>query len=134
MQHLGNVNFIAALVAALSGFVIGGLWYGPLFQKPWMRHTGMTKEKGAQVSMAFTFGMAYVLNVIGACGIAILMGEHRSLLLGAHTGLFAAFFFIASALGVIYVFEQRPLPLFLINAGYQLVNFTAMGAILGVWP
>jgi hypothetical protein len=35
---------------------------------------------------------------------------------------------------VIYLFEQRPLRLFFINAGYQIVNFTVMGLILGVWP
>ena len=134
MIHFENVNFVAALVAALSGFVIGGLWYGPLFQKPWMRLTGMTKEKGAEASMAVTFGLSYALNFVAAVGIAMLMGPHRSALFGAHAGLAAGIFFVATALGVIYLFEQRPLRLFFINAGYQIVNFTVMGLILGVWP
>jgi Protein of unknown function (DUF1761) len=134
MIHFENVNFIAALVAALSGFVIGGLWYGPLFQKPWMRLTGMTKEKGAEASMAVTFGLAYVLNFIAAIGIGMLMGPHDGLHLGAHAGLAASVFFVVTAIGVIYLFEQRPLKLFFINAGYQIVNFTAMGLILGAWP
>ncbi|MEO6185062.1 MAG: DUF1761 domain-containing protein [Steroidobacteraceae bacterium] len=134
MHHFSSLNWLGVLVAALSGFVIGGLWYGPLFQKPWMQLTGMTKEKGAQVSMAVTFGGAYVLNLVGAAGIAILLGAHRSWQGGLHTGLFTGVFFIATALGVIYLFEQRPLKLWFINAGYQIVNFTAMGTILGVWP
>jgi hypothetical protein len=37
------------------------------------------------------------------------------------------------ALGVTYLFEHRSLKLFLINAGYQVVTFTVMGAILGAW-
>jgi hypothetical protein len=53
---------------------------------------------------------------------------------GLHVGLMGAFFFIAPALGVIYLFEQRPFKLWLINAGYQIVNFSAMGAVIGAWP
>jgi hypothetical protein len=37
-------------------------------------------------------------------------------------------------LGVIYLFEQRPFKLWLIDAGYQVVNFAAMGAVIGAWP
>ena len=53
---------------------------------------------------------------------------------GLHTGVFTGFFFVATALGVIYLFEQRPFKLWCINAGYQVVNFGVMGTILGVWP
>jgi Protein of unknown function (DUF1761) len=134
MHHIGTLNWPGILVAALSGFVIGGLWYGPLFQKPWMQLTGMTKEKGAQASMPLTFGGAYVLNLIGATGLAILMGDHGGWGTGLHTGIFTGFFFISVALGVIYLFEQRPFKLWCINAAYQVVNFGAMGTILGVWP
>jgi hypothetical protein len=134
MHHIATINWLSVFVAALSGFVIGSLWYGPLFQKPWMRLSGMTKEKGGEASMPLTFGGAYVLNVIGAIGIAIVLGEHGGWASGLHAGAFAGFFFIATALGVIYLFEQRPLGLWCINAGYQVVNFAAMGAVLGAWP
>jgi hypothetical protein len=99
-----------------------------------MRLTGMSKEKGAQASMPLVFGGAYVLNLLGATGIAFLLGEHHGIASGLHVGVFAAFFFIATALGVIYLFEQRPLQLWFINAGYQVVNFAAMGAVIGAWP
>jgi len=134
MHHIAALNWISVFVAALSGFVIGGLWYGPLFQKPWMRLSGMTKQKGAQASMAVTFGGAYVLNLLAAIGIAMLLGDHGGWATGLHTGAFAGFFFVSAALGVIHLFERRPLGLWCINAGYQVVNFAAMGAILGAWP
>jgi hypothetical protein len=133
-MHFESINWFSVIVAALSGFVIGSLWYGPLFQKPWMAASGMTKEKGAQGNMLLTFGGAYVLNLVGAIGIAFLMGDHKGVASGVHVGAFAAFFFLATALGVVYLFEQRPLKLWLINAGYQIVNFAAMGAIIGAWP
>ena len=61
-----HVNFTAALVAALSGFIVGGLWYGPLFQKAWMRHSGMSFEKGKQQHVPLVFGGAYLLNFVAA--------------------------------------------------------------------
>lgn len=139
MLQFSALNWIAVLVAALSGFVIGSLWYGPLFQKPWMRHSGMTFEKGAQGNMPLTFGGAYVLNVIVATGIGLALqgvspDSSVGALCGALIGGMAGVLFMAPALGVIYLFEQRPLGLWLVNAGYQVVNFAAMGAILGAWP
>ena len=134
MHHIAAINWLAVFVAALSGFVIGGLWYGPLFQKPWMRLSGMTKGKGAHANMALTFGGAYVLNVIGAIGISIVLGDHTGWASGLHAGAFAGFFFMATGLGVIYLFEQRPFGLWCINAVYQIVNFAAMGAVVGAWP
>ena len=134
-MHFHPVNWLSLLVAALSGFVVGSIWYGPLFRNTWMRLTGMTREKGAQASMPLTFGGAYVLNLAGAVGIAMITGEQRiGAVCGALVGALPAVFFIAPALGVNQLFEQRPFRLWLINAGYQVVNFAAMGAVIGAWP
>lgn len=134
MIHGTAVNVWALLVAALCGFVIGGLWYGPLFQKPWMAASGMSFEQGRKQNVPLVFGTTYVLNVVIAFGIAMLAGRGHGVLWTAHAGFFASLIFIAPALGVIYLFESRPLKHWLINAGYQVVNATAMGAVLGAWP
>ena len=34
---------LATLLATVMGFVFGGLWYGPLFGKTWMRLVGVTE-------------------------------------------------------------------------------------------
>jgi hypothetical protein len=131
-----SINWLSVFVAALTGFVIGSLWYGPpLFQKTWMQLTGVTKEQGAKANVPLTFGGAYVLNVLGAAGLAAMMGTVRvGAICGVLYGAFAGLFFIATAIGVIYLFEMRPFKLWLINAGYQVVNFAAMGAVVGAWP
>lgn len=134
MHMMSSINWLSVVVAALSSFLIGGLWYGPLFQKPWMAASGVTREQGAKSNPALTFGGAFVLNLIIATGIALLLGEHQGLGSGLHTGLFTAFFFVATSLGVVYLFEQRSLRHWLINAGYQVVAFAVMGIIIGVWP
>ena len=40
---------------------------------------------------------------------------------------------VAMSLGVIYLFEQRPFKLWLINSGYQVLTYTVMGGILAAW-
>ena len=134
MHHFADINWLAVVVATVSSFALGGIWYGPLFSKAWMKLTGMTKEKGAEASMAVTFGGTFALNLLIAIAIALLTGPHAGLHAGLHTGLFSAFFFVATSIGVIYLFEQRPLRLWLITAGYEVVNFSILGSIIGAWP
>ncbi len=134
MHSLANVNWLAVFIAPLSGFVLGFLWYGPVFGRAWMKLTGMTKEKGAEANMALTFGGTYLLNVVVAIGLSVFLHEHSGLHAGLHAGVFAGLFFFATALGVVFLFEQKPFKLWLIDAGYQIVNFAAIGAILGAWP
>jgi Protein of unknown function (DUF1761) len=134
MHHVADINWLAVLVATASSFVLGSLWYGPVFGKHWMQASGMTMEKGAQGNMALTFGGTAVLNLCIAFALALLIGPHAGWDMGLHTGVFSSLLFAATSLGVIYLFEQRPLRLWLINAGYQVVNFSIMGSIIGVWP
>lgn len=135
MHHFSDINWLAVVVAVVASFVVGSLWYGALlFQKPWMQASGMTFEKGKQGNMPLIFGGTAVLNLLIAVAIALLAGPHAGWKMGLHTGLFSALFFVATSLGVTYLFEQRPLKLWLINTGYQVVIFAAMGAIIGGWP
>jgi hypothetical protein len=134
MDRFALVNWASVFVAALSGFVIGALWYGPICGKAWSRVTGITKPGGARLSPPLVFGAAYLLNLVAAAGIALQNGAHTGVWFALHVGLMGAVFFIAPALGVIYLFEQRPLQHWLVNAGYQVLNFSAMGAIIGAWP
>ena len=52
---------------------------------------------------------------------------------GLFAGFAAGFGWVAMSVGTIYLFERRSFKLFLINAGYQIVTYTIMGGILGVW-
>jgi hypothetical protein len=133
MHDIGTPQILHVLVTAFAGFIIGGLWYGPLFHKPWIKASGVTAGSMTTAQSVALFASAYVLNVIIAFGLSVLMGKEHGWHDGAHVGLFVSLLFMATAIGVIYRFEKRPLALFLINAGYQVVNTTIMGAILGAW-
>ena len=59
-------NFIVVLLAGLVPMVVGFLWYGPLFQKSWMRESGVTQEMAEGGNMFLIFGLAYVFSVMAA--------------------------------------------------------------------
>ncbi|HNI11929.1 MAG TPA: DUF1761 family protein, partial [bacterium] len=40
-----SLNWLAIIVASISAFVLGGIWYSPLmFGNAWMKVAGMTEE------------------------------------------------------------------------------------------
>jgi hypothetical protein len=41
--------------------------------------------------------------------------------------------FVAPSFGANYIFVRRPLSLYLIDAGYQIVSLMIGGIILGLW-
>ena len=131
-QAMTNLNWFAVFAAAASGFLVGGLWYGPLFGKAWMAASGMTEEKMKASNPAKTYGLTFLLSLIAAFSLAMFVGG-GDLSFGMFAGFMTGLTFVAVALGITYLFEQRSLKLWLINSGDQIVFFTVMGTILGVW-
>ncbi len=123
------VNPLAVVLAALSAFVIGGLWYSVLFGRRWQTASGVTDAQ-LSAGRGRVFGGALVLALVMAASLAAFIGS-TGVLFGTLAGLLAGATFVAAALGIIDLFERRPFAHFLINAGYMVLAFTAMGAILG---
>lgn len=128
-----DVNYLAVALAALSAFLLGGLWYSPmLFANRWMALTGQSEETLKGGNMALIFGGAFVLNLVAAWAMASFLGR-MPLVPAALHGLAIGLCWVAASLGVNYLFERRPLGLWLINAGYFVLQFTIMGAIIGAF-
>jgi hypothetical protein len=128
------VNWLAVIAAAISMFVIGGLWYSPLlFAKPWQRAAGLSDEAVKSGSPALIFGLAFVLSLLMAANLAFFVAGVADL--GAVVGysVAAGLGWAAFGLAVIALFERRPLAYHLINGGYLTVAFVVMGLILGLW-
>ena len=59
-----QVNIVAVLVAALSSFLLGGLWYSKLLFGPaWHRLAGNDGRKMAESHPAKVFGLSYLFAV-----------------------------------------------------------------------
>lgn len=129
-----GLNIWAVLVAALSTFLIGGLWYSPaVFGKLWMRENGFTEESLQGGNMVRIFGLTFFLALIAAINLAMFLGAENRPEMGALWGFAAGFGWVATFIGTHYLFERRSFSLFLINAGYSIVALTLMGVILAAW-
>ena len=131
---MAALNYWAVFVAALSTFLIGGLWYSPaLFGTAWMKENGFTEEGLKNSNMVKIFGLSFLLGLIAAVNLAMFLGEESNPAMGALWGFLAGFGWVATFIGTHYLFERRSLKLFLINAGYSIVALTVMGVILTAW-
>jgi hypothetical protein len=124
----------AALAAGVASMILGALWYSPaLFGKAWRAASGVTEAQANSANRAKTLGAAFVLAVIGAAVFAMFLGPRPAPMFATAAGLAAGLCWVAGSFGINYLFEQRPLRLFLINGGYHTLQYTLIGAVLGVW-
>ena len=129
-----SLNYPAILVAALVSFVVGGAWYSPLlFARTWMREAGLDDAALRQARLGKVFALAFLCSLVTALNLAAFLGAKATLSFGAFAGLATGLGWVAMSLGVIYLFEQRSLKLWLVNGGCQVVTYTLMGAVIGGW-
>jgi hypothetical protein len=129
---MDGINFWAVLLAAVSVFMLGGLWYGPLFKNAWCREAGVDPY-ATPPHPARTFGSAFVLALVAAVVFAWWLGPAPALDDALCKGLAAGAGIAATSFGINYAFAQRSLKLWLIDGGYHTLQFVLYGLILGLW-
>lgn len=135
-MDFGDVNILAIFICGVMHNALGFFWYGPLLGKQWVALHGWTQEQIAQqrpspVVYLIPFGgamvTAYILTLfISTMGMETLLG-------GVGVGLLAGIGFLAPFMGANYLFGQRSMPLFLIDAIYPMISLIIIGAIVGAW-
>ena len=128
---MANANLLAILVAAAAGFLIGGVWYGPLFGKAWMQARGLTEEELRGGNMLKIYGLTFAFSVLSAVFLGHLLAHFgdmsaRSTMM-ISVGI--ALGFIVPAIGTNYLFGRASGKLFAIDAGYWILFYAAMGAV-----
>lgn len=126
-----GINIWAVIVAAASSFLLGGLWYGPMFGKAWMSAAGVTEEKTGHP--AKVFGGAFVFSLLAAAAFAYFLGPRPVLSSALCTGALVGFCFVAASFAINYLFAQRSLKLWLIDGSYHTLQFVLFGLVLGLW-
>lgn len=135
-MDMSTINWLAVLVAGLSAFLLGGLWYSPiLFYRQWLEANGFTDEQvQAGANPARSFGFSFVFALLMAVNLAMFLNDPSTTAgFGAFAGFAAGFGWAGLGLGIVALFEQRPWSYILINGGYLTVALTVMGVILGAW-
>jgi len=127
-----EVNWIAVALCGVASLVLGAIWYSPmLFGKQWQAAAGLTDERAKSGNMAMIFGGAFALSLIAAAVFAMFLGQEMSLGAATAAGFSAGLCWVAASYGISYLFERRPLSLWLINGGYHTLQFTLFGLIIG---
>jgi hypothetical protein len=134
-MDFSTINYLAVIAAALSTFVLGGLWYSPaLFGKAWMRANNFTSEELQTFSKARMFGWSFLFSLVMAFNLAMFLAEPRTdVTWGMTAGALAGLGWVAMAIAVVGLFENKSWTYILINGGYMTVAFIIMGAIIGGW-
>jgi hypothetical protein len=133
-MDLSTINWLAVVVAALSAFIIGGIWYSPvLFANAWMSHSGLTSDQIKTGNKGKIFGATAIFSLIMAANLAMfLAGPKTNVAWGAEAG-FLAGIWTFSAIAIHSLFELKSWRYIFINGGYSLISLTVMGAIIGLW-
>jgi hypothetical protein len=130
---MGEINFLAVLLAAVSSFLLGGLWYSPaLFGRIWNREAGRG-EPVQQGHPAKVFALSFVFALIAATAFAFWIGPKPPFTSALCQGLLAGSCLVAACFGINYQFANRTILLWLIDGGYHTAQFTIFGLVLGLW-
>jgi hypothetical protein len=143
MQPMVMVNPTAIVVSVVVSFVIGAIWYGPLFGKTWASAMGMPAQpSGAEIARGSLFNiiglflMAYVL----AHGVGVwrpstwgVGTDQQAWVYGFYGALFVWLGYVMPILLNSVAFERKSWTAFGIQVGYQFISLQAMGMILSHW-
>ena len=141
-MHFMDINLLSVLVAAIATMVLGFVWYSPLlFAKPWTVEMGYNPEDKAKMEevrkgAGKSYGISFVASLVSAFILAKIIDITTvdSALYGMKIGFAVWLGFVTTVQLTSKLFGNQSTKLYLINTGYQLMCYLAMGAILAVWP
>lgn len=132
-----HINFLAVGVAAVAAFALGAVWYSPvLFGKLWQKLLGLTDEHIQGANMGLIFGSSFVMMLLMSYGMAHLIGTAAgevSVMTGVHYGLMIGVLFVGTSMAINMLYQRKPVKLWFIDAGYQIIFLMIMGAIIAAW-
>jgi len=132
---LGDVNWLAILIATLVYMVLGALWYGPLFGKAWMNAIGWDgadEQRPGPGIYAFP-AVAYLIASIATAMLAEASGSDtvgEGLVLGLVVGI--GYAVTLTMVAVTFDPTKRPAPanLVMITGLYNLVSLVIAGILV----
>ena len=133
-MDFSHINWLAAIAAGLSAFMVGGIWYSPvLFGKAWMTDSNLTTEIIKTGNKGKIFGFTAIFSILMAANLAIfLSGPKTDVAWGAEAGFLAGIWTFC-AIAIHSLFELKSWRYIFVNGGYSAVSLTLMGAIIGLW-
>ena len=131
-------NLVSILAGAVAYQLLGALWYSPLlFVKAWMPLVGLTPKKieaGKKKGMVKTYTLSFLCGLLIAYTTCVLFQRFEfsgGALSGLKLNLVLALGIVASTHLPRYLFQELPIKLYLIEAGFQVVGTILIGIVVG---
>ncbi len=135
-----KINFVAVSVAIVANFILGFIWYTPLFGKAWAKEVGFDptiKPTGGEIGKGMitmvigNFFMAYVLaNNMAAWSFVPGVNEMPPIISVMNATIFTWLgFYLPVDIGIV-VWERKSWKLFGINTGYHFIMLLVASLIL----
>jgi hypothetical protein len=132
-EPMGDFALWPVLAGTAAFFVVGALWYGLIFAKPWQRAAGLTNSQLQIGNMRLIFALTFAFEMLIAMVLWHLVARTdppafvvMMMAVGFAVGV------MIPAIGINYLYLRKPLALFLIDAGHFLVGMAMMGGVF-VW-
>ncbi len=130
-----NINYLAVAVAAVAAYIIGWLWYGPFFGKPWLKLSGIKEFKPAAVPIILGLIGVFLMSWVFDQALIFVGGYLK--MTGICFALIGAFInwigFIAPVTLGTVIYEKKPWSLWILNNAYWLISLIVIGIILTYW-
>lgn len=129
------ISVVGVLIAGIANMVIGMIWYAPpVFGTIWRKLSGVN-EKSMQKNMAKMYVFGFIAALISSYVLAHVVGyvNATSMGQGVQAGFWMWLGFVAPITAASVLYEGKPIKLYLLNNGFQLVALSIMGAILALW-
>jgi hypothetical protein len=126
-DSLGDLEWLAILVGTVAMFIVGWLWYGPLFGKKWTAAHGVSGGsgvpepavliKGFVQTFAINIGIAYFIPALHV----VFQNEatFETLIVSSFV---LAFFVIGAAAYATVVYLKKSMTVWSIDTGYYFVG------------
>ncbi|MCY4656779.1 MAG: DUF1761 domain-containing protein [Gammaproteobacteria bacterium] len=133
MDYLVGLNWIAIIVVTVVAFLIGWVWYGPVFGKAWLSALGKTEDEIQPSPTPFI--ISFITSLLTCIVMAVLIQQLgiNTWMGGAVLGLVVGIGFIAASSASDTAFCGWSWNLWLIQSGYRVVYSVVMGLVLAIW-
>ncbi|WP_026481751.1 DUF1761 domain-containing protein [Agromyces subbeticus] len=130
---LSTINWLAVGLATIASFVLGALWFTPLFGRQWDRSLGIERRKGDRYPLLY-YVVPLVSSLLMAIATAVLVdaigidGLADAALLGLVVGVgYSAAVTVTNAVTPV---TPHPLMFALITGSYHVVGAVASAIII----
>lgn len=130
MCPITHFSFVALGLSVVASFILGSIWYGPLFGKKWAELAGVKMDQpccGKPPASALI--VTFLGNVLTVVALAYIIGNGQFPCAPSAAFLVWIGFYVPLMLGSV-TWERRPWKLFLINVAYAFVNLHLVALIL----